>query len=121
MIIFGLVFIKKKVTKPKLKKKNRNRFKPTGFGSIPFFRTKIGSNQFGSVLARFFSFCLNFFGFFSVWVRFGFFSFWLINRTEPVDFFKILISFFLWFGFFSYFFLVFSVFLIFQFFCSPLV
>jgi hypothetical protein len=65
VIIFGSVrFLSKKVTKPKfffLKKKpkpNRNRVKPTGFGSVRFgfFRAKTGSNRFGSVfpvLARF--------------------------------------------------------------------
>jgi hypothetical protein len=72
---FGLVFIKKNLIKPNFKKKNRNRFKPTGFSSVWFFRTKTGSNRFGS----------GFFRFFSVWVRFGFFSFRLIkpkpNRT----------------------------------------
>ena len=62
---FHLVFIKKKVTKPKFfLKKNRNRFKPTGFGSIQFFRTKTG-------LARFFGLAWFGSGFFSVWVRFG--------------------------------------------------
>jgi len=86
VIIFGSVrFLSKKVTKPKLfflkKKPNRNRVKPTGFGSVRFFRAKTGSNRFGSVfpvLARFFRFgsvfpvCL---GFGSVWL--GFFRFWL--------------------------------------------
>jgi len=75
---FGLVFIKKKVTKLKKKiLKNQNRFKPTGFGSVWFFRTKTGSNRFGSVfssLARFFW----------VWVRFGFFGFLLIKPNRPV-------------------------------------
>jgi hypothetical protein len=54
--------------------------------------------------------------FFSIWVQFCFFGFRLIkpkpNRTEPVSFFKILISltgFFLWFDFFSYFFLILSI------------
>jgi len=70
---------------------DKNRFKPVWLG---FFR-------FGSVFRL---------GFGSV--RFGFFGFMLIkpkpNRTEPVDFFKILIGligFFSWFGFFGYFFL----------------
>ena len=87
VIIFGLVrFLLKKVTKPNIfkKKKNRNRsvqtdrfrfgsnrpvlvrfkpigfgsvrFKPTGFGSVWFYMTKTGSNRFASVLARFFWF-----------------------------------------------------------------
>jgi hypothetical protein len=85
-------------------KKNRNRFKPTGFGSIRFdcFRTKTGSNWFGSV--------------FLVWL--GFFSglgsvrvFWFQAckiETEPVSFFKILIGFFHGLVF-STFFFVFSV------------
>jgi hypothetical protein len=30
-------------------KPNRNRVKPTGFGSARFFRAKTGSNRFGSV------------------------------------------------------------------------
>jgi len=93
-----------------LKKKpkpNRNRVKPTGFGSV-FFRAKTGSNRFGSVfsgsgsvffgLARFFS------GFLSVSVRF----FWFfVYKTEPAGFFKNLIGligFFFRFGFFGYFF-----------------
>jgi hypothetical protein len=65
VIIFGSVrFLSKKnnqIEKRKLKKKpkpNRNRVKPTGFGSVRFgfFRAKTGSNRFGSVfpvLARF--------------------------------------------------------------------
>jgi hypothetical protein len=86
VIIFGSVrFLSKKITKPKylfLKKKNRNRVKPTGFGSVRFFRAKTGSNQFGSVfpvLARFSRFWL---GFLSVSVQFGFFGFLLI-KPEP--------------------------------------
>jgi hypothetical protein len=74
---FGSVFIKK-VTKSKffLKKKpkpNRNQVKPTGFGSVRFFREKTGSNRFGSV---FFS------GFLSVSVRF-FWFFVYKTETEP--------------------------------------
>jgi len=125
--IHGSVFIKK-ITKPNLKKKtkpNRNRFKPTGFGSVWFFRAKTGSNRFGSGFSVWlgffwfgsvFSIWLCFFWIFSVRVRFG--SVFLVtglknrNQTEPVGFFKILISligFFSRFGFFGYFFLVFSV------------
>jgi len=87
--------------------KNRNQFKPTGFGSVRFFRIKTGLNYFGlvfSILARFFpvlawfwlgfSILARFFsGFFLGSVRFGFFSFFKIiepNRTGW--FFKILIS-----------------------------
>jgi hypothetical protein len=74
------IFFFKKKPKP-----NRNRVKPTGFGSVRFgfFRAKTGSNRFGSVfsvwlgfsgLARFFS------GFLSVSVRF----FWFfVYETEP--------------------------------------
>ena len=90
MIIFVSVrFLSKKVTKPNfffLKKKpkpNRNRVKPTGFGSVRFgfFRAKTGSNRFGSVfsvLARFFPVLARFFRFgsvFPVWLGFG--SVWL--------------------------------------------
>ena len=130
MIIFGSVwFLSKKSnqTEKKKKKKNRNWFKLTGFGSarfgflgqkpvqtdrfrfgsVWFFRTKTGSNRFGSVfrfgsvLARFFPVWLGFFAlplffrfasglarFFPVWlgflsgffpVRCGFFGFRLIK------------------------------------------
>jgi len=93
---FGSVrFLSKKVTKSNfffLKKKpkpNRNQVKPTGFGSVRFFRAKTGSNLFGSVfpvfsvLARFFSVWLGFFsGFFSISVRFGFFGF-LVIKPKP--------------------------------------
>jgi hypothetical protein len=62
------------------------------FGLVWFFRRKIGSNRFGSVLfglARFF------FLVFSVWVRFGFFQFQAYKtETKPVGFLKILIGFF---------------------------
>jgi len=130
MIIFGSVrFLSKKVTKPKLfffekkPKPNRNRVKPTGFGSVRFFRAKTGSNRFGSVfpvLARFFSVWLGFFGlarfwlglarffsgFLSVSVRFfRFFAY----KTEPAGFFKNLIGFFFGSVFSVIFFPVFSV------------
>jgi len=76
-IWFG--FYQKKKTK--LVFLNQNRFKPTGFGSVGYFRIKTGSNWFlwfGLVfpvwlsfldLARFFS---SLTWFFSVWVWFGF-------------------------------------------------
>jgi hypothetical protein len=88
------------------KKKNRNRVKPTGFGSVRFFRAKTGSNRFGLVfpvwlgfldfgsvffgLTRFFQFgfvfpvWLGFFLVFSVSVQFGFFGFLLIKPNRPV-------------------------------------
>jgi hypothetical protein len=103
VIIFGSVrFLSKKVTKPKfffLKKKpkpNRNRVKPTGFGSVRFGSVFLGQKpvwlgfsgfgsvfsvlarffRFGSVLARFFRFGSVFFPVFC-WFRFGFFGFLL--------------------------------------------
>jgi hypothetical protein len=101
---FSSVFIKKSnqtefFKKKKKPKPNRNQFKPTGFGSVQFFRAKTG-------LARFFRFWL---GFLSGFFRFGsvFPVPGLKNRTEPVGFFKILIGliwFFERFGFFGYFF-----------------
>jgi hypothetical protein len=58
---FGSIFIKKsnqtEIFFLKKPKPNRNRFKPTGFGSVRFFREKTGSNWLGSV--------------FSVWLGFG--------------------------------------------------
>jgi hypothetical protein len=84
--LFGSIFIKK-ITKPKYFKKNQNQFKPTGFGLVWFglvFRTKIGSNRFGSV-----------FQFGSVFsVRFDSVQFFRFQayKTEPVGFLKILIS-----------------------------
>jgi hypothetical protein len=99
VIIFGSVrFLSKKVTKPKFfffekkPKPNRNRVKPTGFGSVQFgfFRAKTGSNRFGSVfsvLARFSRFWL---GFFRFWL--GFFRFWL-------GFFQFGSVFLVWLGF----------------------
>jgi len=123
VIIFGLVqFLSKKITKSKKNlKKNQNRVKPTGFGSVWFFREKTGSNRFGSgfpvlarfsrffmVLARFFSLA-RFSGlaqFFSVSVRFGF----LLIKPKPnrtgwfFQNFNQFKRFFFRFGFFSYFF-----------------
>jgi hypothetical protein len=87
VIIFGSVrFLSKKVTKPKFffekkPKPNRNRVKPTGFGSVRFFRAKTGSNRFGSFFFWFFV------GFGSVRF-FQFFSY----KTEPAGFFKNLIG-----------------------------
>jgi hypothetical protein len=98
-------------------KKNRNRVKPTGFGSVWFgflgqkpVQTSLDRFWLGfSGLARFFS------GFLSVLVRFGsvrFFQFFVYKtETEPACFFKNLIGLivFFRFGFFGYFFLVFLV------------
>jgi hypothetical protein len=114
VIIFGSVrFLSKKSNQTEIKKKNkRNWFKPTGFGSVRFFRTKTGSNWFGSV----FSVWL---GFFPVFFRFdfGFFDFRLIkpkpNRTG--QFFQNFNLFFFTVRFFGYCFfdfLGFSVFLL---------
>jgi len=86
---FGSIFIKKKSNQTEIFfKKNRNRTK-TGSNqpvSVRFFRTKTGSNRFGSVfsvLARFFRFGSVFFSLGSV--RFDFLGFRLIkpklNRT----------------------------------------
>jgi len=69
---FGSVFIKKKVTKLiffKTPKANRNRFKPTSFGSVWFFRTKTSSNRFGSVFSVWLGFGSVFFGL--AWFGFG--------------------------------------------------
>jgi hypothetical protein len=70
MIIFGSVwFLSKKVTKPVLKKTkpNRNRFKPTSFGSVILEQKPVQTDQFwfGSVFLWFGSV-------FSVWVQFGY-------------------------------------------------
>jgi hypothetical protein len=64
---------------------------------------KTGSNRFGSVLARFFRFDLVFSGFFCLGsVRFFRFQTYK-TETKPIDFFKILIGFFI-VGFFQLFF-----------------
>jgi hypothetical protein len=99
MIIFCSVrfgFYKKEVIKPIFFFKTETEPKPVQTNQFWFFRTKTGSNRFGSV-------------FFPVWVWFGFFGFRLIkpkpNRTGR--FFKIFNRFnrfFSRFGFFSYFF-----------------
>jgi hypothetical protein len=103
VIIFGSVwFLSKKVTKPKLfffekkPKPNRNRVKPTGFGSVRFgfFRAKTGSNRFGSVfpvLARFSRFWLGFSGFGSVF--FGLARFFRFGSVLARFFFRFFIGF----------------------------
>jgi hypothetical protein len=61
-----IIFLKKKP------KPNRNRVKPTGFGSVRF--GFLGQKLVQTGLARFFLFWLNFFRFgsvFSVWLGFG--------------------------------------------------
>ena len=74
----GSVFIKKSNQTEIIffLKKNRNRVKPTGFGSVRF--GFLGQKPVQTVLARFFRFWLGFFRFgsvFSVWLGFGsFFS-----------------------------------------------
>ena len=88
VIIFGSVrFLSKKVTKPNFfKKKNRNQVKPTGFGSVRFFREKTGSNRFFSifpVLAWFFPVLDRFF---SVSVRFGFFGYFFSGFLSLISF-----------------------------------
>ena len=94
------------------KKRNRNRFKPTGFGSVQLFSGKnrfkpvwLGFFRFGSVfpvLARFvFSLAWFFSGLGLVW----FFRFQVYKtETKSVGFFKTLIGFFSRFSFFGYFF-----------------
>ena len=121
---FGSVFIKKSNQTEffffkKKPKPNRNRFKPTGFGSVRFLRAKTGLARFfrfGSVLARFGSvFYPVFFGS----VRFGF-SGSRLKKPKPnrtgrfFQNFNRFIRFFSRFGFFGYFFsglIGFSVFL----------
>ena len=100
--LFGLISIKKKnqtkiiifLKKPKPVQTDRFRFW--------FFRTKTGSNRFGSV----FSVWLSFFRFGFCSVRFFRFQ---AYKTKPVSFFKILIGFFSWFGFFFVFFSFFNL------------
>ena len=101
MIIFGSIrFLSNKSnqTEKKIKKKTEtgsNQPVSVRFGFLGQKSVQTGSTrffQFGSVLARFSRFDSVFFlFFFSVWVRFGFFVI-KPNRTEPVGFFKILIS-----------------------------
>ena len=107
VIIFGSVWFLLKKTNQTEFFLNRNRFKPTGIGSVRFFRTKTGSNRFSSVCFLFDSICFLFF-------RFGFGSvrfFAYKTETEPADFFKILIGLidFFYSIFFGYFFSVFSI------------
>ena len=120
-------------------KPNRNRVKPTGFGSVRFFREKpvqIGLARFFRFWLGFFQFWLGFFWFgsvFPVWLgfflvfcqfRFGlvFFGFLFIkskpNRTGW--FFKKINRFFFQFDFFSYFFSNFLSLIDFPVFFSPL-
>jgi len=76
---FGSVFIKKNnQTEIFFWKKNRNRVKPTGFGSVRFgfFRAKTGSNRFGSVFPVLAQFSWFWLGFFRFWL--GFFRFFLV-------------------------------------------
>jgi hypothetical protein len=89
---FGSVFIKKSNQTEFFFKKNRNQFKPTGFGSVFLEQKPVQTG-----LARFFRFG-------SVFFRSVLPVPSLRNRTEPVGFFKILIGFFSRFGFFGYFF-----------------
>jgi hypothetical protein len=83
VIIFGSVWFLSKTSNQTEKnnlKKKQNRVKPTGFGSVRFFREKTG-------LARFFRFWIGFFGYglvffvwlgFSIWIGFsGLARFWL--------------------------------------------
>jgi hypothetical protein len=85
--LFG--FYQKKVTKPKLFKKNRNQTE-TGSNRLVLFGF-LGQNQFKPIWL----------GFFFVW----FFRYQAYKtKTEPDDFFKILIGFFSWFGIFYFFF-----------------
>jgi hypothetical protein len=106
---FGSVFIKKNnqieiLKKKKLKPVQTDQFR---FNSVPFFRTKTSSNQFGLVF-------LVWLGFF----RFGSGFFWFFRfhayktETEPVGFLKILIGFFWGLVFSVIFYPVFSVFLL---------
>jgi hypothetical protein len=68
------------------------------------FRTKTGSNWFDLVFSVWLGFFSIFFGFGSVW----FFQFQAYKtKIKPVSYFKILICFFLRFGFFSYFIFIF--------------
>ena len=113
-------FYQKKVTKLNfffLKKIETSSNRPI---SVRFFRTKTGSNRFGSVfsvwlgffdLTRFWLDLARLFRFDLILTRFGsVFSVWFFRfqaqktETEPVGFFKILIGFFSRFGFFGYFF-----------------
>jgi len=97
-------------------KKNRNRVKPTGFGSVRF--GFLGQKSFQTGLARFFRFWLGFLGFGSVFSGFGsvffglarFFWFgsvfpiWLSFGSVWLDFFLVFFGFgsVLFFWFFVY-------------------
>ena len=115
VIIFGSVlFLSKKVTKPKFffKKKpkpgqtDRFRFGSVFYGKNRFKPVWLSFSWFWLGLARFFS------GFFSVSVRLGFFGFLLIKPNRNGRFFQNFNQFnrvFFRFGFFNYFFSVFSI------------
>ena len=101
---FGLIFIKKIIKL--IFFKNYYRFKSTSFGLVQFFYDK---NRFKSVWL----------GFFSLTRFFQFHAY----KTEPNQsvFFKILIGFFLRFGFFNFFFLFYRFNQFFCFFLSTLI
>jgi len=93
----------KKLTK--LKKKNRNRFKSTGFDSV--FWIKTNSTWFVLIFFVWLGFSLIWLGFF----RFDSVFFWFQTyktEIEPVGFFKILISLIVCFSRFSFFNYIFS-------------
>jgi hypothetical protein len=94
---FGSVFIKKsnqtEIFFLKKPKPNRNRFKPTGFGSVRFFREKTGSNWLGSVFSVWLGFGSVFFGL-ARFFRFGsvlarFFRFGLVLARFGSVFFRV--------------------------------
>jgi hypothetical protein len=114
VIIFDSIwFLSKNNNKTKFfLKKNQNRFKPTDFSSVWFFKKK-------PVWLSFFSFALFFpvlLGFFSICSGLG--SVWFFRfqayKTEPVSFFKILIGLIDFFSQFGFFYCFFSGFLIFS-------
>jgi hypothetical protein len=77
-----IIFFLKKKPKP-----NRNRVKPTGFGSVFYGKNRfkpvwLGFSGFGSVFSGLARFWLVFSGFLSVSVRFGFFGF-LVIKPKP--------------------------------------
>ena len=111
MIIFGSVrFLSKKITKQIFFKKNQNQFKPTGFSSIRFFRTKTCLTWFWLGF-----FCLGLVRFF----RFQTYkpkpnrTSWFFQNFNRVN------RFFSRFGFFDYFFLFSRFNRFFDFFAHP--